>query len=137
MDIGLNYLSSDGKIKATVRTFELPQRDQLRNFIKVRYEALSPVEIKNAPDNFKLLNIASWVQRLRYTHFASSSLADKELSFGKDHSDVRGLAIDASNSYAALYGERKGSNAYILRKWRAFMTEDMAKQMEREAGIKR
>lgn len=117
MDIGLNYLSSDGKIKATIRTFELPQRDQLRNFIKIQYEVLSPIEIKNAPENFRLLTIASWVQRLRYTHFASSSLEEKELSFENNHFDVRGIALDKINSYAALYGENKGSNAFILRKW--------------------
>ena len=72
MEIGLDYLSTDGKIKATVRTFELPQVDELRNFIRVRYEVLQPLRVENARENFRLLTVATWVQALRYQRFAAT-----------------------------------------------------------------
>ncbi len=119
MDIEFSYLSTDGKISATVRTFEFPQADELRNFIRVRCEALAPVTVKNAKENFRLLTVATWVQRLRYKHFAASGVEGRPLDFSRDHFGVRGVPLPAGSSFAALYGERKGSNAYVLRSWSA------------------
>jgi len=119
MDIGLDYLSTDGKIKATVRTIELPQADELRNFIHVRYEAIEPVTVTNAKEDFRLLTVASWVQRLRYKRFAATGVEDRDLDFAKDHFAVRGVRLPTENAFAAVYGERKGSNAFIVRSWSA------------------
>ena len=119
MDIGLEYRSTDGRIKATVDTFELPQSDELRNFIRVRYEALEPLKVENARENFRLLTVASWVQALRYTHAAATGLEDTPLTFESDHFAVRGHALPAQNAFMAVYGEPKGSNAIVLRTWNA------------------
>ncbi len=119
MDVGLSYLSTDGKIRATVRTFELPQADELRNFLHVRYEVLEPLTIKSAKESFRLLTAASWVQRLRYTHFAATGADDRKLTFQRDHFAVRGVPLPTGGSFMALYGERKGSNAIVLRSWSA------------------
>lgn len=119
MDIGLEYLSTDGKIRATVRTFELPQCDELRNFIRVRYEVLEPVTIKRAKGNFRLLTVASWVQRLRYKRFAASGVDDRTLGFKADHFGIRGVPLPTENAFAAVYGEGKGSNAFVIRSWSA------------------
>ncbi len=119
MDIGLEYLSTDGKIKATVRTVELPQADELRNFIHVRYEALEPVTVASAKENFRLLTVASWVQRLRYKRFAATGIDDRALGFWVDHFAIRGLPLPSENAFAAVYGEPKGSNAIVLRRWSA------------------
>lgn len=118
-DIGIEYRSTDGKIRATVDTFELPQSDELRNFIRVRYEALEPVAVENARENFRLLTVASWVQSLRYTHMAATGLEDTALTFDSDHFAVRGHPLPAKNAFMAVYGEPKGSNAIILRSWDA------------------
>ncbi|MFO7974496.1 MAG: hypothetical protein R6V12_07670 [Candidatus Hydrogenedentota bacterium] len=118
-DIELEYRSTDGKIRATVDTFELPQSDELRNFIRVRYEALEPVVVENARENFRLLTVASWVQSLRYTHVAATGLEDTPLTFENDHFAVRGHALPPKHAFMAVYGEPKGSNAIILRTWHA------------------
>ncbi len=119
MDIGLEYLSSDGKIRAAVDTFELPQADELRNFIHVRYEVLEPLTVSNAPENFRLLTVASWTQGLRYTHFAATGTDDIALNFGSPGFNVRAVPLPPRNAFAALYGEPKGSNAIVLQKWSA------------------
>ncbi|MBN2310998.1 MAG: hypothetical protein JXR94_18630, partial [Candidatus Hydrogenedentes bacterium] len=117
MDIGLGYESTDGRIRAIVNTLELPQADELRNFIHVRYEVQEAVTVSNAPENFRFLTVATWVQSLRYTHFAATGMADQPLSFAKDHFGVRGAPIPRENAFIALYGEPKGSNAIVLRSW--------------------
>jgi hypothetical protein len=119
MDIRLDHLSSDKKIRGSIRTFELPQKDELRNFINVRYEVLRPIEIERARENFRLLTVASWVQRLRYKHFAASGAWDTKLSFEKDHFGVLGQSLPFPPCFAALHGEKKGSNAILLRSWNA------------------
>ncbi len=119
MDIRLDQLSSDKKIRGSVRTFELPQKDELRNFLHVRYEVLQPITIERARENFRLLTVATWVQRLRYTHFAASGAWDTKLSFDKDHFGVLGQGLPFPPCFAAMYGEGKGSNAILLRSWSA------------------
>jgi hypothetical protein len=121
MDIGFEYLSTDGAVKATVDTFELPQADELRNFLRVRYEVLKPVKIEKAKEDFRLLTIASWVQRLRYTRFAASGGYDLPLSFENDDFGVRGAPLPSENAFAAVYGERKGSNAFVVQDWTAMV----------------
>ena len=84
LDIGLEFLSSDGKIKATVRTWEYPQADELRNFIRVRYEALEPFVVVKARENFRLLAVRSHIQKLDYTHVAASGLPATELDLTQE-----------------------------------------------------
>lgn len=55
-DIGLRYLTSDGKIKVTADIFETPQNDELRSYFKVRYEVLQRLEIADAPRELPLLD---------------------------------------------------------------------------------
>ena len=119
MDIRMDHLSSDERIRGSIRTFELPQKDELRNFIHVRYEVLKPITIDRARENFRLLTVATWVQRLRYTHFAASGAPNVKLSFDKDHFGVLGHPLSSRPCFAALYGESKGSNAILLRSWSA------------------
>lgn len=117
MDIGFQFLSSDGKMRVDVRTFELPQIDELRNFVSVRCEALQPLTIENAPERLRLLGVTSRIQRLRYRHAAFSDGTEVPLEFEKDHFAVRGHPLTRSQSFAALHGEDKGSNAFVLRSW--------------------
>ena len=101
-------------MRVSLRTFELPQKDELRSFFRLRYEALAPLRIENARENFRLLTVASWVQRLRYSHFAATGHAPTRLTFDREHFAVRGVPLPRPSSYLALYGERKGSNAIVL-----------------------
>ena len=119
MDIRFEYLSTDGAVRATVDSLELPQVDELRQFIKVRYDILKPVTVPNARENFRALTAASWVQRLRYTHFAATGMDDTALAFGSDHYAVLGHPLPAENSFLAVYGDGKGGNAFVVRRWTA------------------
>ena len=119
MDVRFDYLSTDGAIRATVDSFEVPQDDELRQFLHIRYDVQKPVTIANAPEQFRLLTSASWVQKLRYTHFAASGTEDIPLSFDDDHFGVRAHPLVKANAFAAIYGDRKGGNAYVLRRWSA------------------
>ncbi len=44
-DFTLDYISDDGKVKVSLDIFELPQTDELRNFVKIRIEFLSDVTV--------------------------------------------------------------------------------------------
>ena len=117
MDIELRYRSSDECVEASVRTFELPQADELRNFVRVRYRFVKPLTVRNALEDFRLLRIASYQQRLRYARFAATDVPDRDLDFSRDGFPVRGVRLPARNAFAALYGEAKGSNAFVIRDW--------------------
>jgi len=119
MDIGFRYLSTDGSIEATVDSFELPQRDELRQFVRVRYDVRKPVHIPDARVNFRALTAASWVQRLRYTRFAATGMDDLDLAFDRDHFPVKGRPLPAEHAFLAVYGDRKGGNAFVVRRWEA------------------
>lgn len=133
MDIGLKFLSTDGKIQATVRTWEYPQADELRNFIRVRYEALEPLTVSNARENFRLLSVRSHIQRLDYTHTAASELPAVVLDLSKSGFAVTGHPLPRQNSFLAIYGEKKGSNAIVIRDWRAEIGPAMSVLVERES----
>ncbi|MDQ1256379.1 MAG: hypothetical protein QG656_975, partial [Candidatus Hydrogenedentes bacterium] len=117
MDIGFEYLSTDGSIRAVVDSVELPQADELRQFVHVRYDVLKPVTIPAARENFRLLTAASYVQKLRQTRFAATGMDDTELIFRKNHFGVLGHPLPSENAFLAVYGEPQGGNAFVLRRW--------------------
>ncbi|MBQ7698872.1 MAG: dockerin type I repeat-containing protein [Clostridia bacterium] len=51
-DINMEYLSDDGKIKATYRHAEMPQTDENRTYYNIRLEVLDDVKIKNFKNDF-------------------------------------------------------------------------------------
>ncbi len=117
-DIGLEYLSSDGKIRATVRAWETPQVDELRSFVRVEYEILEPLTIPEAHKNFRLATVRTNVQRLRYSHFEASGMdAPYVLSYDADNLTDLNVTLPRENAYINLYGENKGSNALVIQDW--------------------
>ncbi len=118
MDIGFEYLSSDGKIRATVRTFELPQVDELRNFVRIEYEVLEPLTIPEAHKHFRMATVRTNIQRLRYSHFQASGMEGPyELSFDADSLTDLNVPIPRENAYINVFGENMGSNAFVLENW--------------------
>ena len=51
-DINMEYLSDDGKIKATYRHTEMPHKDENRTYYKIKLEVLEDVNIKDFKNNF-------------------------------------------------------------------------------------
>jgi hypothetical protein len=117
-DIQLLYTSTDSCIRAVVDIWETPQADETRSFFMVRYEVLKPLQIDDARANFRMLNITSSIQRLRFTRFAANGIPDLELDPSLAPFPVKGHPLPAENAYVAEYGDSvrlRGSNAIILR----------------------
>ncbi|MBQ7699647.1 MAG: hypothetical protein IJT49_04815 [Clostridia bacterium] len=51
-DINMEYLSDDGKIKATYRHTEMPQKDENRTYYNIKLEVLEDVSIKDFKNDF-------------------------------------------------------------------------------------
>jgi hypothetical protein len=121
-DIGLHYLSADGKIKAMVNIFETPQSDELRSYFDVTYEMLQPLAIEDARAHFRLLNAASLIQGLRFGRFAATGTEEIRLNTAEKPFPVKGVGLPAENSFLAIYGDtanKRGSNAIIIKKFSA------------------
>jgi hypothetical protein len=126
-DISLDYLSDDGCIRARLDSFELPQTDELRNFIRLRCEVLQPVRIERLATDFRLLDITSRIQRLRYKHAAwqtgRDDVAVRDLG-EEDALAVAGEPLGGEFPWATVYGERKGCNSFVVRRFDARLGGD-------------
>ncbi|MDR2139475.1 MAG: hypothetical protein LBP50_08000 [Tannerella sp.] len=121
-DISLRYLSADGKVQLTAHLFETPQSDELRSFFDVTCEVLQPLVIDDARVHFRLLNVASVIQALRFTRFAATGTEEIRLDPAQKPFPVRGVGLPAENCFLALYGDstnERGSNAIVIRKFTA------------------
>ncbi|MBO4423791.1 MAG: dockerin type I repeat-containing protein [Clostridia bacterium] len=58
-DINMEYLSDDGKIKATYRHTEMAQTDENRTYYKIKLEVLEVVTINKFRDNFSFFTFDS------------------------------------------------------------------------------
>ncbi len=132
MDIGFDYLTSDEKVLTEVETWELPSADELRNFVRVKCTVNQPISLQSARTEFRLLQIATWVQRLRYKTFACTGTAPTALTFEKNHYAVAGAPLPSENSYITMFDDDRGSNAIILRK---FETNIGGRNLAPAAGI--
>jgi hypothetical protein len=121
-DVSLSYVSDDNKAKVKLDIFELPQTDELRNFIHMRVDFLEDIDIKDGDlaRNVRLLNIASWVQQMRYTHVAyGGPIGEPTVVPIKLNDDftLAGAMLPTENGFAAIYPDKKGANAYIVRRF--------------------
>ena len=121
-DMSMSYLSDDGKAKVTLDVFELPQTDELRNFIRMRVDILEDIPIRDGDlaRNVRLLNIASWVQRMRYTHVAYGGASGEPTVVPiklDDGFTLAGAPLPAANGFATIYPDKRGANAYIVRRF--------------------
>jgi hypothetical protein len=116
----MHYLSDDGKVKVTCDVFELPQTDELRNFIHMKVDILGDIKITNMAEDFRLLNIATWVQQLRYKSIAYTGEGGKvvESPINLDDSfTVSGAPLEGDYPYAGVYPYKSGNNSYIVRRF--------------------
>ena len=122
-DMSMSYLSDDGKAKVNVDVFELPQIDELRNFVKLRVEFLDTINLKDSSisGSMRLINIASWVQRMRYEKVAYGGPTGEATVVSirlDDTLSVDAAPIPANNGWAAVYPDKRGANAFIVRSFR-------------------
>lgn len=124
MDISLDYLLDDGRIRARLDSFELPQTDELRNFLRLRCEVLAPVRLANLATDFRLLDITSAIQRLHYKAVAWQSgpgrAEERELHAAEEVA-VPGVPLGGKFPWAAVYGDKRGCNSFVVRSFRAWL----------------
>lgn len=121
-DMSMSYLSDDGKAKVTIDVFELPQTDELRNFVHLRVAFLDKLAIKggNIAENVRLLKIASWVQLMRYTQVAYGGLTGDATVVPirlNDTFTVNAAPLPKENGWAVVYPDQRGANSYIVRRF--------------------
>ena len=58
-DINMDYISDDGKIKATYRHTEMAQADETRTFYTIKLEVLDDITISKFRDNFSFFKVDS------------------------------------------------------------------------------
>jgi len=119
-DMSLEYVSDDNKAKMKVDVFELPQKDELRNFMHIRIDFKDGIKIAGGDmsRNLRIFNIATWVQQLRYKTVAcggpQGSPLIKDITLDNNFT-LSGAKIPSVGGYAVIYPEQRGANAYILR----------------------
>jgi len=119
-DMSMSYLSDDGKAKVRIDVFELPQTDELRNFIHLRVDFVGDISIKDGDlaRNVRILNAATWVQGMRYTHVAYGGAAGDPTVVPIDFNDdftIAGTPLPNPNGFVVIYPDSRGANAFIVR----------------------
>lgn len=114
------YLSSGERVKTTLETFEYPQLDELRNFIRLRIEALEDLPIGDWATDFRIMQIDTRTQSLRYqniTHTdATGAPVTTPIRFDGGWT-LRGEPLAPNAPAAALWNSPKGNNAFIVERW--------------------
>ena len=59
-DVTMEYISDDGKIKATLRHMEMPQVDENRGYYEITYEVLDTLEIANFKNDFSFYTMTGF-----------------------------------------------------------------------------
>lgn len=59
-DVVMNYISDDGKIKASIRHMEMPQVDENRGYYEITYEVLDTLVINNFRDDFSFYTMTGF-----------------------------------------------------------------------------
>lgn len=114
----MNYMSDDDKIKASVRVMEIPQLDETRSFVHIRYDVLKPVEIQgDARHNLRFVNANTDITRNRYqkvAYLAEDNQA-KEVDLKYDDSWIlEGVPLGQDHPFICLYASPKGNNSFIV-----------------------
>lgn len=116
-DIGLEYTSADSAVEIIVNTWETPQLDELRSFFDIIYRIRRPLTIEAARKNFRLLEITSRIQSLRYTHVAASSLPAQKIDYSQTPFFITGKPLARENSWVAEFGDQRGSNGIVIQRF--------------------
>ena len=119
--VTLSYLTTDGRLKVDLETFEYPQVDELRNFIRLRFTALDDIPIKDWSRDFRLMQIDTRTQSLRYQNVTwvdqAENTVTRKLNFN-DSWTLSGESLGKRAPAAVLWNSPKGNNAFIVEEWR-------------------
>lgn len=118
--VTLHYLSEDGRLKVSLEAFEFPQLDELRSFIRLSMEALDDIPIEDWATDFRIMQIDTRTQSLRYQKVtwtdASDQTITREIALN-DTWTLKGEALSKRAPTAILWSSPKGNNAFIVEDW--------------------
>lgn len=116
------YQSSDGKVDETVEAFEMPQQDETRTFLRIRYDFRQDVEIAGDPrHSLRLLNKGSYIRRVHWKTLAWTDEAGQVQTrpMTQDGSwSAEGLPMRPYNAFVCAYPHVDGNDSVIIRSFR-------------------
>ena len=118
--VTLHYLSEDERLKVSLEAFEFPQLDELRSFIRLRMEALDDIPIEDWATDFRIMQIDTRTQSLRYQKVtwtdANDQIITRDIALN-DTWTLKGEALSKRAPTAVLWNSPKGNNAFIVENW--------------------
>jgi len=114
----MNYMSDDDKVRASVDVMEIPQLDETRSFVRIRYDVLQPVEISgDIRRNLRFVNANTDITRNRYAKVAYLDADNqvKEVDLRYDGSwALEGVPLGKEYPFICMYPSEKSNNAFIV-----------------------
>ncbi len=116
----LNYVSSDGKVDQHLEIFEMPQEDESRTHIRLRYTFNEDVEIGGeVVKNLRLINKGSYIRKLNWKELAWTA-PDGEIRTHPMETDgkwdITGEELKPYNSFFSAYPHADGNAGLVIRK---------------------
>lgn len=119
--VTLNYLSEDERLKVSLEAFEFPQLDELRSFMRLRMEPLDDIPIEDWATDFRIMQIDTRTQSLRYQKItwtdANDQITTRDIDFN-DTWTLKGEPLSKQAPTAVLWNSPKGNNAFIVEDWK-------------------
>jgi hypothetical protein len=117
----MNYVSDDNKVKATVQVMEIPQTDETRSFVRLRYEVIEPVRIQGDPRrNLRFLLANTDITRNDYQKVAYLDADNKVAEVPLRYDDswlLEGVPLGTEHPFICMYASDKGNNSFIVRRY--------------------
>ncbi len=116
----MDYTSSDGLVDQHLEILEMPQDDESRSFVRLRYTFLDDVEIGGEVSrNFRLLNSGSYIRKVHFKELAWTG-ADGEVRTHPIENNgewaISGEEIRPYNSFACGYPHPDGNASMVFRR---------------------
>ncbi len=108
-EVGMDYISDDGRIKVTYTHLELPQTDELRAYYVINYEVLEDITISDFSKDFSFYSFEGYAGHYRKMGYldannqivhkdANGSSTAEKIVLGDDHPYVALYDLDASGT---------------------------------------
>lgn len=117
----MEYVTDDEKMRASVEVFEIPQTDETRSFVRLRYDVLQPVHLEDARHDLRLLNANTDITRNRYAKIGWLDVRNRVQTDDLRYDDtwsVEGEPLGDAHPFVCLYSSEKSNNAFVVRSYR-------------------
>ena len=101
-DINMEYLSDDGKIKASYRHTEMAQTDENRTFYKIKLEVLDDIKIKDFKNDFSFFSFDSRSVAFSYIGYLDKN--NRKVTEGVQTGSDRIITLGKQYPYFDCYG---------------------------------